>query len=196
MRCVVYTMFPLPPYSLTCLFGHSIASSYINQKGTLESSDMTTVYNIPSSPISSRSSLRNNGKRAMWMRRRRRNTSVYIDSTGSGGRGIYYILLQRKEVEQRTSVQIKHHFPFTSRLDRCIVQGVEMSEYANELLMELSQFAQEMAVKACEIRILHKILIKNKHLSASVYFCPGIFVVCLDYWSFKIASLPPLSVCN
>ena len=35
-----------------------------------------------------------------------------------------------------------------------------MSEYANELLMELSQFAQEMAVEACEIRILHKILIK------------------------------------
>ena len=56
-----------------------------------------------------------------------------------------------------------------------------MSEYANELLMELSQFAQEMAVEACEIRILHKILIKNKYLSASVYFCPGISLICLDY---------------
>ena len=65
-----------------------------------------------------------------------------------------------------------------------MVQGVEMSEYANELLMELSQFAQEMAVEACEIRILHKILIKNKYLSASLYFCPGIFVVCLDYLAF------------
>ena len=55
-----------------------------------------------------------------------------------------------------------------------------MSEYANELLMELSQFAQEMAVEACEIWILHEILMKNKYLPASVYFCPGIFVVCLD----------------
>ena len=37
----------------------------------------------------------------------------------------------------------------------------------------LSQFAQEMAVEACEIWILHEILIKNKYFPASVYFCPG-----------------------
>ena len=54
-----------------------------------------------------------------------------------------------------------------------MVQGVEMSEYANELLMELSQFAKEMAVEACEIWILHEILMKNKYFPASVYFCPG-----------------------
>ena len=66
MRCVVYTMFPLPPYALTSLFGHSIASYYIKQKKTLESNDMSTVYNIPSSSISSRSSLQNNGGRG-WV---------------------------------------------------------------------------------------------------------------------------------
>ena len=54
----------------------------------------------------------------------------------------------RRWSRERQSVQI-NPFPFTSRLDRYIVQGVEMSEYANELLMELSQFAQEMAVEAC-----------------------------------------------
>ena len=116
------------------------------------------------------------------MRRRRRNTSVYIDSTGSGGRGwvIHLLHLVVEEGGGIDNVSTNYHFPFTSRLDRYIVQGVEMSEYANELLMELSQFAQEMAVEACEIRILHKILMKKKYFPASVYFCPGIFVVCLD----------------
>ena len=61
-----------------------------------------------------------------------------------------------------------------------MVQGVEMSEYANELLMELSQFAQEMAVEACEIRILHKILIK---ISIFQLWCIFVRVYLLFAWT-------------
>ena len=50
------------------------------------SSDISTAHNLPSSLLYSPFSLWNNGKQATWMRRRRRNILVYIDSTGSGGR--------------------------------------------------------------------------------------------------------------
>ena len=53
----------------------------------IESSDTSTAHTLPSSPIYSRFSLWNNGERATWMRRRRRNISVYIDTSGSRGRG-------------------------------------------------------------------------------------------------------------
>ena len=38
-----------------------------------------------------------------------------------------------------------------------------------------------MGVEASQIRILRKILIKNSNIPASVYFCPGISLICLDY---------------
>ena len=38
---------------------------------------------------------------------------------------------------------------------------------------EISKNAQEMGVEASQIRILHKILIRNSYIPASVYFCPG-----------------------
>ena len=46
----------------------------------------------------------NNGKQATWMRRRRRNISVYIDSTGSRGRG-WVIHLLHVLVEEGAKVE-------------------------------------------------------------------------------------------
>ena len=68
-----------------------------------------------------------------------------------------------------------------------------MSEYANELLMELSQFAQEMAVEACEIRILHKILIKISIFQLWCIFVRVelfISLFCLDYFSSSSRTSP------
>ena len=71
----------------------------------IESSDTSTTHTLPSSPIYSRFSLWNNGERATWMRRRRRrNISVYIDTSGSGGRGWVTHLLHRL-VEEGAKVE-------------------------------------------------------------------------------------------
>ena len=68
------------------------------------SSDISTAHNLPSSLLYSPFSLWNNGKQATWMRRRRRNISVYIDSTGSGGRG-WVIHLLHDLVEEGAKVE-------------------------------------------------------------------------------------------
>ena len=38
---------------------------------------------------------------------------------------------------------------------------------------QTSENAQEMGAEASQIRILHKILMRNSYVPASVYFCPG-----------------------
>ena len=68
------------------------------------STDISTTHNLPSSLLYSPFFLGNNGKQAMWMRRRRRNISVYIDSTGSGGRG-WVIHLLHLLVEEGAKVE-------------------------------------------------------------------------------------------